>query len=247
MPQIETGDAPLPIRLGYEWNTDYDNGYPARRPHASIDHDPQCEFSAGRCGQHVYARRGDPSYDAAIGPRAALWYSVPERSSGRGGWKAAPMGPPLLTPGWQQAYGESAGRHGRAAYRAVANSETGFGLHRSHPSGFNDHYTGAQGTTVQSNAMVTIIGTASDRGGVVGGVEVSTDGGASWHAASGARIGSTQWTPATAGTATILSRAVDDSGNLETSSKSVSAAVAPRYLSLQHLAATAAPSVSAAD
>jgi hypothetical protein len=64
---------------------------------------------------------------------------------------------------------------------------------------------------------VTVTGTATDVGGSVGGVEVSTDGGTTWHPATG----TTSWTytfttPDTGNdTLVIKSRAVDDSGNLE--------------------------------
>ena len=58
----------------------------------------------------------------------------------------------------------------------------------------------------------TIRGTAADSGGGrVGGVEVSTDGGATWHPA----IGRESWSYLSSATANLRSRAVDDSGNLE--------------------------------
>ncbi|MDX1393463.1 MAG: DUF6605 domain-containing protein [Gemmatimonadota bacterium] len=65
---------------------------------------------------------------------------------------------------------------------------------------------------------VTISGTASDAGGgVVAAVEVSVDGGATWHPAEGRTEWSFVWNPgATGGSADIRVRAVDDSGNLET-------------------------------
>jgi hypothetical protein len=64
---------------------------------------------------------------------------------------------------------------------------------------------------------LTITGTATDTGGgVVGGVEVSVDGGNTWHPATGRSSWSYPWSPPTLGPTTILSRAVDDSGNLET-------------------------------
>ena len=53
-------------------------------------------------------------------------------------------------------------------------------------------------------------------GGVVGGVEVSIAGGATWHPAEGTTRWSYSWTPATGGTPVIRVRAVDDSGNIET-------------------------------
>src|SRR5262249_29013850 len=72
----------------------------------------------------------------------------------------------------------------------------------------------AAGAVVQSGAPVTITGTASDAApGAVAGVEVSVDGGATWHGAQGANSWSYVWTPGPLGPATILSRAIDDSGN----------------------------------
>ena len=41
------------------------------------------------------------------------------------------------------------------------------------------------GSTVTQGSAVTINGTATDTGGVVGGVEVSVDGGITWHPATG--------------------------------------------------------------
>ena len=72
------------------------------------------------------------------------------------------------------------------------------------------------GATVTAGSAVTISGTAADTGGgVVGGVEVSTDGGGTWHPANGREIWSYVWTPVAAPTPVIKTRAVDDSGNLE--------------------------------
>ncbi|MEV0203375.1 DUF4082 domain-containing protein [Nonomuraea sp. NPDC050691] len=73
------------------------------------------------------------------------------------------------------------------------------------------------GATVLTGREVTISGTASDTGGgVVAGVEVSTDNGASWQAATGFGPWQFTWVPQTAGNTTILVRAVDDIGNLQT-------------------------------
>src|SRR5262249_60585657 len=85
---------------------------------------------------------------------------------------------------------------------------------------------------VVEGQTVTVTGTASDVGGVIGGVQVSSDGGQTWHPASG-QVGaaSMNWTytftaPAP-GTYTIESRAVDDSINLGTPSPGVSYTVTP--------------------
>ena len=72
----------------------------------------------------------------------------------------------------------------------------------------------AEGAAVELRTPVTISGTASDSGGLVGAVEVSVDGGATWHPASGRGSWGYSWTPAGAGETTVLARAADDSGNL---------------------------------
>src|SRR5262249_22016974 len=74
-------------------------------------------------------------------------------------------------------------------------------------------------------SQVTITGTASDTGGVVGGVEVSVDGGTTWHPATGRGSWTFLWTVNGSGQVTIKSRAVDDSGNLETPGAGVTVTV----------------------
>lgn len=68
---------------------------------------------------------------------------------------------------------------------------------------------------------VTITGTATDSGGgVVAAVKVSVDGGQNWKMAEGTSNWSFTWTPNQSGSFDILSVAVDDSANLETSGNS---------------------------
>jgi hypothetical protein len=80
--------------------------------------------------------------------------------------------------------------------------------------------TNVSTTNVTEGAMVTVTGTASDVGGVIGGVQISTDGGNTWHTTSG-QIGTqnVNWTYSFAAPApgqySIETRAVDDSLNLE--------------------------------
>ncbi|HVJ09778.1 MAG TPA: N,N-dimethylformamidase beta subunit family domain-containing protein [Acidisarcina sp.] len=82
------------------------------------------------------------------------------------------------------------------------------------------------GATEKLGVQVTITGTATDTGGgVVGGVEISTDGGQSWHPTIGRGSWSYNWTPLVSGSINLLSRAVDDSGNLETPSAGVTVTV----------------------
>ena len=54
---------------------------------------------------------------------------------------------------------------------------------------------------------------------------MSVDGGATWRAAQGRTAWSFNWVPKIAGPVTIRSRAVDDSGNLETPGGGVSVTV----------------------
>ncbi len=68
---------------------------------------------------------------------------------------------------------------------------------------------------VPDNTQVTISGTASDVGGAVAGVEVSTDGGTTWQVANGTTNWTFTWTPNGLGPVTIKARAFDDSGNME--------------------------------
>jgi hypothetical protein len=75
---------------------------------------------------------------------------------------------------------------------------------------------------------ITITGTATDNGGgQVAVVEVSTDGGATWHRASGYENWSYTFVPIVGGTYDLRSRAVDDSVNLETPSQGTIITVDP--------------------
>jgi Bacterial Ig domain len=77
------------------------------------------------------------------------------------------------------------------------------------------------------NQPVTITGTASDSGGVAGGIDISTDGGQTWNPATGRAQWSFTWTPTATGPATIRTRAADDSANLETPGPGLVVVVAP--------------------
>lgn len=71
------------------------------------------------------------------------------------------------------------------------------------------------GASLTFGTPINVTGIATDIGGVVGGVEVSVDGGSTWHPANGREAWSYTWTPSVLGAVNITSRAVDDSGNLE--------------------------------
>jgi hypothetical protein len=85
----------------------------------------------------------------------------------------------------------------------------------------------ANGASVAAGSSITISGTAADSGGgLVAGVEVSTDGGATWAAAVGTTAWSFGWTAGGTGTVSIKSRSYDDSGNMETPTAGVSITIA---------------------
>ena len=84
------------------------------------------------------------------------------------------------------------------------------------------------GATISDGNVVTVTGSATDNGGgVVAGVEVSTDGGTTWHPATPASGANTtvnwsySWTAHGYPQTRVETRAVDDSGNLETSSDAI--------------------------
>ena len=80
----------------------------------------------------------------------------------------------------------------------------------------------AAGATVTNGALSTVHGTATDAGGgQVGGVEVSVDGGTTWHPATGTSSWSYSYYPAGTGTQLIEARAADDSGNITAAPASV--------------------------
>jgi hypothetical protein len=80
--------------------------------------------------------------------------------------------------------------------------------------------------TVANGARVTLSGTAADAaGGVVAGVEVSTDGGTTWHPATGTTSWTYSWLAKGHPSARIKTRAVDDSGNIEVPGAGVDVAV----------------------
>ena len=84
----------------------------------------------------------------------------------------------------------------------------------------------ASGGTVANGALVTVSGTASDAGGQVAGVEVSTDGGSSWKPATGTTTWSFTYYQQGSGTQSVRVRAIDDSGNYPSTPASVSLTVA---------------------
>jgi hypothetical protein len=86
--------------------------------------------------------------------------------------------------------------------------------------------TPGNGAGAVQQEPVIITGTASDVGGLVAAVEVSTDG-VTWRAATGTTSWTYTWWPQLPGTYTIRARAIDDSLNIESTGPSRTVTVTP--------------------
>ncbi len=85
------------------------------------------------------------------------------------------------------------------------------------------------GSSVPLGSPLIISGTAADSGGgIIGAVEVSVDGGTTWHPADGRASWRYRWTPGPVGSVKVMSRAVDDNLNLERASAGVTITVTAR-------------------
>jgi hypothetical protein len=74
----------------------------------------------------------------------------------------------------------------------------------------------AAGAAAANGTQVTVTGTATDPGGQVAGVEVSTDAGASWHPAEGTTAWTYRYLATGDGASTVRVRGIDDSANIGT-------------------------------
>ncbi|MFJ6653867.1 DUF4082 domain-containing protein [Microbacterium sp. NPDC091313] len=85
------------------------------------------------------------------------------------------------------------------------------------------------GQTIAHGTAVTVTGTAADTGGQVAGVEVSTDGGDTWHPATGTTTWSYTYIQQGYQQATVIARAIDDSANFSRAGTSVALSVEGPY------------------
>jgi hypothetical protein len=211
--------------LGYEWDVDSDNGFrPAGAFHlstttASLTSDYLLDYGAtygvGTATHHLMMYRA-PSGALVFGAGTVDW------AWGLNSNHDDPFGavqPP--DPNMQQAtvnlfadMGVQPATLQGGLILAAASTDTTppVSMIVSPPSG----------STVSTGTAITISGTATDGGGgVVAGIEVSLDNGNTWHPANGRGSWTYTWTPTITGSVTVQSRAVDDSGNLETPSAGI--------------------------
>jgi hypothetical protein len=85
------------------------------------------------------------------------------------------------------------------------------------------------GQAIAHGTSVTVTGTAADTGGRVAGVEVSTDGGDTWHAANGTTSWNYTFVQQGSGATVITARAIDDSANYTAAGVSVTVNVGGPY------------------
>ncbi len=236
-----------PNVLGYEWNEDLDNGF---RPPGAINYSSTTldvaqyvsnygnTVGPGRATHQLTAYRAPNGGGIVFGAGTTRWSwglddnhinepSTPDPRMQQATVNLfADMGvqPTTLKPGLKRA---TQSTDQTAPQSSIASPGTGM--------------------TIRAGDTVTISGTATDVGGRVGGVEVSTDGGTTWRKASGRDSWSYTWQPEAAGTFTIKSRATDDSLNTETpgSGKVITVGESPGPWSIWNASAT--PSVVTVD
>jgi len=207
--------------LGYEWDTDADNGF---RPAGLMDLSSTTSTSA-----EDFTDYGGTTQLNSTATHHLTLYRAP---SG-----ALVFGAGTVQWSWGLDNGGDGGNTDTAMQQATVNLFADMGAQPASlmpgltPATASTDTTAptstvtspAQGASLTDGSAVTISGTATDTGGgVVAGVEVSTDGGSTWRpvttmsAANTSVTWSYSWVAHGNPSATIKTRAVDDSGNRET-------------------------------
>ncbi|MFC3736266.1 N,N-dimethylformamidase beta subunit family domain-containing protein [Paractinoplanes deccanensis] len=200
--------------VGYEWDEDADNGF---RPRGLIKlstttasgldvlQDYGSTYATGSATHNLTLYRA-PSGALVFGAGTVQWSWGLDSNHDRGsGAASTPMR--QATVNLLADMGVQPGTLQAGLTAATASTDT---------TGPSATITApAAGATVPAGSPTVISGTAADTGGgVVGGVEVSTDNGSTWHPATGRATWSYTWRPGSTGTPTIRVRATDDSGNV---------------------------------
>ncbi len=225
--------------LGYEWDEDADNGF---RPPGLVDlssttvsnlqtfTDYGSLVANGQTATHHLTLYRAPSGALVFGAGTVQWaWGLDDTNA----WSSAgPSSSSQPDPTMQQAtvnlladMGAQPGTLMTGLVPATASTDT------TPPT--STITSPSAGTNLQDGTSLTITGTASDSGGgVVAGVEVSTDGGQTWHPATLTSpdaqtvTWSYPWVAHGYPSTTIESRATDDSANIETPTDGVQVNVA---------------------
>src|SRR5215471_7077781 len=221
-----------PETLGYEWDSDSDNGY---RPAGEIDMSQTCQVVQEKLYTVTEELVSDNACNSLTLYRASSGALVFDAGTVQWSWGLASghdgdsNNPP--DPAMKQA------TVNLLADMNIQPATLESGLSAATPS--TDHTpptssitSPSAGATFTNGSTVTITGTATDSGGgVVAGVEVSTDGGSTWHPVTSMSSAATSvnwsytWSAAGSGSVTLKSRATDDSGNIETPAQGVGVTV----------------------
>jgi hypothetical protein len=210
--------------LGYEWDVDADNGF---RPAGLFDMSSTTSNSA-----EIFTDFGGNTQQSSTATHHLTLYRAP---SG-----ALVFGAGTVQWAWGLDNGGSTSATDTAMQQATVNlfADMGnvqpatliSGLTAATPSTDATAPTSTitsptQNANLSNGSSVTISGSATDSGGgVVAGVEVSTDGGSTWHPVTTMSTPNTSvtwsytWVAHGSPSTKIRSRAVDDSGNIETPS-----------------------------
>lgn len=201
--------------LGYEWDSDVENGF---RPDGLID------LSLSSISVDTYLR----DYGATIGSAAATHSLTMYRAES--GALVFGAGTVFWSWGLSDNHLGPATSTDRNVQQAMVNMFADMGIQPNTLDASLILVTKSTdilkptssitspiiGASFFEGQHVTITGTAQDfGGGIIAGVEVSTDGGQHWFKATGRESWSYNWVVQASGTYTITSRAVDDSVNME--------------------------------
>ena len=230
LPSGQTYTMP-PETLGYEWDSDVDNGF---RPAGEIDMSQTCQ----KVQEKLYTVSEELVSDNACNSltlyRAASGALVFDAGTIQWAWglesdhDGDTQNPP--DPVMQQATVNLLADMG--VQPATLESDlTAATQSTDHTPPTSTITSPSAGATLTNGSTVTVTGTATDSGGgVVAGVEISTDG-STWHPVTTMSPAATSvswsytWSAAGSGPVTIKSRATDDSGNTETPGPGVNVTV----------------------
>jgi hypothetical protein len=211
-----------PDTLGYEWDVDADNGF---RPPGTFK-----MSSTTVSGVEVFTDYGSTTQFNGTATHNLTMYRAPSgarvfsSASVQWAWGLDDFGDEsVIDVNMRQATVNLFADMGVQPYTLLP------GLTAASPSSDASAPT-AQITSIPASTndgtQITISGTAADSGGgQVAGVEISTDGGSSWHPATGTTTWSYSWIAHGNPTTTVRVRAVDDSGNLGTASAGTTIAI----------------------
>lgn len=221
----------VPGSLGYEWDVDADNGF---RPAGAFDLststysltsdlllDYGATYGAGTATHHMTLYRA-PS-GALVFSAATIDWAWGLNSNHDNLWS---FNTPNPDPNMQQATVNLLADMGVQPATLQSNLVPASASTDTAPPSSNIT-SPANGSTLTTGSAITVKGSATDSGGgVVAGVEFSSDGGKTWHPAVGRSNWTYTWTPSVVNSkTTLMSRAVDDSANLETPLSGVSVSV----------------------